>query len=41
MINANLRDMLINISALSEETVCDGSTVMPFAAVNNVIISGK
>lgn len=41
MINANLKDMLLSISALSRETVADGMFVLPFAAVENVIISGK
>lgn len=41
MINGNLKDMLMNISAVSEEAVADGSTVLPFALVENLVISGK
>lgn len=41
MINGNLKDMLMNISALSTETVADGQSVLPFAAIENLVISGK
>ncbi len=41
MINGNLGVMLQNIKAISKETVADGSMVMPYVAVNNIVISGK
>lgn len=41
MINGNLREALLNIKAVSKETVEDGSTVLPFIAVEGIIISGK
>lgn len=41
MINGNLKDMLMNISAVSEEALADGSTVLPFVSVENLVISGK
>ena len=41
MINGNLADMLQNLRAVSAETVCDGATVLPWAAFDGVTISGK
>ena len=41
MINGNIRDMLMQISAVSAETVEDGNSVLPFASVENVVISGR
>ena len=41
MVNGNLKDMLMSISAISKETVADGQTVLPFVAVENLVISGK
>lgn len=41
MINGNLSDMLCNIHGISAETVCDGASVLPWAAFNGVTISGK
>ncbi len=41
MINGNLKDMLLGISALSSETVSDGDSLLPFAAIDGLVISGK
>ncbi len=41
MINGNLGAMIQNVKAISKETVADGSMVMPYVAVNNIVISGK
>lgn len=41
MINGNLADMLRNVRAISAETVCDGASVLPWAAFDGVTISGK
>jgi len=41
MINGNLADILKNLVAISRETVSDGSSVLPYAAFGNVVISGK
>ena len=41
MISGNLSDLLRNITAISKETVCNGSSVMPWVAASGVVISGK
>lgn len=41
MINGNLADMIKNVFAISSETVCDGSSVLPYAAFSGITISGK
>ena len=41
MISGNLADMLKNIVAISEETVCDGMFVVPYMAFGGVTVSGK
>jgi len=41
MVNGNLKDMLMAISAVSSETVADGDTVLPYVAVEGVVITGK
>lgn len=41
MINGNLGEMLQNVCAISRETVCDGTTCLPWAAFTGVTISGK
>ncbi len=41
MINGNLADMLKNIRAISKETVCDGTSVLPYVAFDNMTVSGK
>ncbi len=41
MINGNLEDLLMNITALSKETVEDGARVLPYMAVSGITISGK
>ncbi len=41
MVNGNLGDVCRNIRAISKELVCSGSSVMPYIAVDGIIISGK
>ena len=41
MISGNLEDMLNNIVALSKETICDGGSVLPYAIIDGVTVSGK
>ncbi len=41
MINGNLADLLNNLTAVSKETVADGTCVLPYMAFDKVIISGK
>ena len=38
MISVNLSDLLMNIDAISVETVNDGSSDLPYIAVKNVTI---
>lgn len=41
MISGNLADMLMNVSAISAETVNDGTSILPYIAFNGVTVSGK
>ena len=41
MISGNLGDLLKNVAAISSEVVCDGATVLPYAAFGGVTVSGK
>lgn len=41
MINGNLGELLKNVAAISQETVCDGADVLPYAAFGGVTVSGK
>lgn len=41
MINGNLAKLLNSLVAISKETVEDGSSVLPYAAFDGVVISGK
>ncbi|MBP5552590.1 MAG: TldD/PmbA family protein [Spirochaetales bacterium] len=41
MINGNLGESLMNIRALSQELVIDGSMVAPYALIDNIVVSGK
>lgn len=41
MINANLREMLMNIKAISKERYADGATLLPCMAFSNITITGK
>ncbi len=41
MVNGNLGDMFKNIRGISKELVCNGSSVMPYIAVDGINISGK
>ena len=41
MVNGNLAEMFNNIRAISKEQICDGSSVLPYIAVDGIVISGK
>ena len=41
MISGNLGELLKNVHAISSEVVCDGATVLPYAAFGGVTVSGK
>ncbi len=41
MVNGNLGEIVKNIRAISKEQVCDGYAVVPYIAVDGVVISGK
>ena len=41
MVNGNLAEIFRNIRDISKELVCDGSSVIPYIAVDGVVISGK
>lgn len=41
MVNGNLGEIFKNIRAVSKEQVCDGNSVIPYIAVDGVVISGK
>lgn len=41
MVSFNLADMFQNISAISKQTVCNGTMVMPYIEVERITISGK
>ncbi len=41
MISGNLAEILNNVVAVSRETVADGSSVLPYAAVGGVTVAGK
>ncbi|MBQ7599698.1 MAG: TldD/PmbA family protein, partial [Clostridia bacterium] len=41
MINGNLETVFANITAVSKETICDGSMVLPYFSTDKIIISGK
>ena len=41
MVNGNLADMFNNIRGISKEVICDGGSVIPYIAVDGIVISGK
>ena len=41
MISGNIEDMLNNIIDFSSETVCDGSSVLPYGLFDGLTVSGK
>ncbi len=41
MVNGNLGEAFRNIRGISREVLCDGSTVVPYIAVDGIVISGK
>ena len=40
MISGNMAEMLFHVRGFSAETVCDGSSVLPYAAFDGVTVSG-
>jgi len=41
MVSGNMLEMLLNVAGISSELDCGGSAVIPWAAFNGVVISGK
>ncbi|MCQ2353594.1 MAG: TldD/PmbA family protein [Clostridia bacterium] len=41
MISGNLADLLMNVNSISKETVCDGTSILPYIAFDGVTVSGK
>ena len=41
MISGNLGEVVKNITSISKELVCDGGSVLPYMAVEGIVISGK
>lgn len=41
MISGNLQDLLLNVRAISRETTCNGTSVLPWIALDGVTVSGK
>jgi len=41
MVSGNMLEMLFNVAGISAETDCGGGSVIPWAAFNGVVISGK
>ena len=41
MVNGNLAEMFNHIRGISKELICDGGSVIPYIAVDGIVISGK
>ena len=41
MVNGNLGEAFRNIRGISKELLCDGGSVMPYIAVDGIVVSGK
>ncbi len=41
MVNGNLGDAFRNIRGISKEVLCDGGSVVPYIAVDGIVVSGK
>ena len=41
MVNGNLGEALRNIRGISKELLCNGDSVVPYIAVDGIVISGK
>ena len=41
MVNGNLGEAFKNIRGISKEVLCDGSSVVPYIAIDGIVISGK
>ena len=41
MVNGNLGDAFRNIRGISREVLCNGSMVIPYIAVDGIVVSGK
>ena len=41
MVNGNLGEAFRNIRGITAEVLCDGGSVVPYIAVDGIVISGK
>ena len=41
MVNGNLGEAFRHIRGISKELLCDGESVVPYIAVDGIVISGK
>jgi PmbA protein len=41
MVNGNLGEAFRRIKGVSKEVLCDGGSVVPWIAVDGIVISGK
>lgn len=41
MINGNIAAMFMNLVDISKESVCDGTSVLPYMAFDGIVVSGK
>ena len=41
MVNGNLGEALNHIHGISKELICDGGSVVPYIALDGIVISGK
>ncbi|MCR5251523.1 MAG: TldD/PmbA family protein [Lachnospiraceae bacterium] len=41
MVNGNLGEAFLHIRGISKDVLCDGSSVVPYIAVDGIVISGK
>lgn len=41
MISGNLAEMLNHVVAISKETITDGNSILPYLAIDGVVVSGK
>lgn len=41
MISGNLAELFMNVKSISKETVCDGTSILPYIAFDGVTVSGK
>ena len=41
MVNGNLGEAFLNVRGISKELLCSGGSVIPYIAVDGIVISGK